>query len=86
MPEGDEVEVTAEVREELRVDAPAEEQEAVVEAEVTALAEGDEVVIEDAEVPEAEAVEPEPEPEAEAEDAAKPEADPGTGPRGRSGG
>lgn len=51
LPEGDEVEVTAEAREELRVDAPAEEQEAVVEAEVTALAEGDEVVVEDAEVP-----------------------------------
>ncbi len=72
LPEGDEVEVTAEVR----VDAPVEEQEAVVEAEVTALAEGDEVIVEDAEALEAEAVEPEPEPEPEAEDAAKSEADP----------
>lgn len=84
LPEGDEAEVIAEAREELRVDAPAEEQEPVVEAEVTALAEGDEVIVEDAEALEAEAVEPEPEPEAE--DAAKPEADPEPGSRGRSGG
>ena len=71
LPEGDEVEVIAEVR----ADAPAEEQEAVVEAEVTALAEGDEVVIEDAEAAE-DVAEPEPEPEVEAEPEPEPEDEP----------
>ena len=79
LPEGDEVEVIAEVR----ADAPAEEQEAVVEAEVTALAEGDEVVIEDAEAAEDVAEpepEPEPEPEVEAEPEPEPEPEPGVEP------
>lgn len=84
LPEGDEIGLIEEVREELRTDASAEKQETAVEAEVTALAEGDEVVIEDAEAepedvaePEVEAeAEPEPEPEPEVEDATEPEPEP----------